>query len=64
MNSPENSAPTPGCDVALLNRRAAVVHAIGEIKKTQGIGVVDAGREATHRVPPASPDRFGSCRGT
>jgi chorismate mutase/prephenate dehydratase len=31
--------------VALLNRRAAVVHRIGEIKKRQGIEVVDAGRE-------------------
>jgi len=31
--------------VALLNRRAHVVHAIGEIKKTQGIAVVDTGRE-------------------
>ncbi len=31
--------------VALLNRRATVVHAIGEIKKARGIQVVDAGRE-------------------
>lgn len=31
--------------VALLNRRAAVVHAIGEIKKTRGLAVVDSGRE-------------------
>ena len=31
--------------VDLLNRRAAVVHAIGEIKKKQGIAVFDAGRE-------------------
>ena len=31
--------------VALLNRRAAVVHTIGEIKKTRGLEVVDPARE-------------------
>jgi chorismate mutase/prephenate dehydratase len=31
--------------VALLNRRAAVVHTIGEIKKAEGLEVVDPGRE-------------------
>jgi len=31
--------------VGLLNRRASVVRAIGEIKKARGIEVVDAGRE-------------------